>query len=447
MTPQPNPQPNPRPPLLPPAAPGPVLVGFSGGLDSTVLLHLLAADPDQRSRGLGAIHVHHGLQADADAWAQHCRQVCARLEVPLTVARVTVERDSGQGLEAAARQARYQAFEDAMDPGTILALAHHQDDQAETFLLRALRASGVDGLQAMPAWRRLEPGWLWRPLLQQPRQALVDFARAHKLDWVEDPSNAGADHDRNHLRQRVLPLLLERWPHAGQALARSAGLTGEAARLLAADDPPALANVATADRRVVNAQRLLEYPRERRARILRLWLAGLGLPPLPAEGVARIESDLLGGRADAVPGFAWSGALVRRWRDLLHAGREQAPLAADFQTRWDGRTPLKLPTGDTLALEAEPADASPSALPEPLLVHARRGGERIVLPGRDHSHALKQVLQDRAVAPWVRERLPLLSAADGSLLAAGDLVLSAAFDRQLRTCGLRLSWRDTGGPA
>lgn len=445
MTPRSAPPAPPPPELTAAPAPGPVLVGFSGGLDSTVLLHLLAADPGQRRLGLRALHVHHGLATEADAWVEHCRRVCARLAVPLQVAWVEVERDGGQGLEAAARQARYQAFESALETGAILALAHHQDDQAETFLLRALRASGVDGLQAMPAWRPLGRGWLWRPLLGQPRVALLDFARSRGLDWVEDPANASRDHDRNHIRHQVLPLLRARWPHADRALARSAELCGQAARLLARDDAAALADVATPDPRVIDARRLLRHPPERRARVLRRWLEQAGLPPLPAAGVARIESDLLGARADAAAAFDWAGARVRRWRHLLHASQRQAPLPAAFRTQWDGRAPLQLPGGDVLLLEGDGPGTGGAAAPGPFLVHARGGGERVVLPGRDHSHALKQVLQERGVPPWVRERLPLLSAPDGSLLAAGDVVLSAQFQRQLEQAGLRLHWRRAPG--
>ena len=430
------------PPTLPqPPAAGPVLVGFSGGLDSTVLLHLLAADADIRGRGLRAIHIHHGLAGQADDWAAQCQRSCDALGVPLQVVRVVVDRGAGLGLEAAARQARYRAFEHSLGDGELLALAHHRDDQAETFLLRALRGSGVDGLRAMPAWRPLGRGWLWRPLLEQPRDALLTQARAAGLAWVEDPSNAEADHDRNHLRLRVMPLLRERWPHAGAMLARSATLAGEAARLLATEDAAALAAAATADPWTLDAARLLQHPPERRARVLRLWLDSTGLPPLPGEGVARIEADLLGPTGDTVPEFSWSGATVRRWRDQLHASPVSSPLSQGYLAQWDGRAPLRLPTGHTLELEAVSAAPVAPGDPWPLTVRARRGGERITLPGRKHSHALKNVLQEQDVPPWVRERLPLLCAADGRVLAAGDLVLSAGFERGLARAGLKLRWR------
>ncbi len=429
-------------PLPSPPLPGPVLVGFSGGLDSSVLLHLLADNSAIRARGLRAIHVHHGLQAQADDWAAHCQASCAALDVPLTIARVTVPHDSALGLEAAARQARYRAFEAALGEGELLALAHHRDDQAETFLLRALRGSGVEGLRAMPAWRRIGSGWLWRPLLEYPQQDLHAWARTRDLRWVDDPSNASAEHDRTHLRRHVMPLLRQRWPHADAALARSAALAAEAAELLEAEDRAGLTAVATADPQEINLAALVSHPRARRARLLRAWVASLGLPALPAEGVARIETDLLTARADAEPAFAWAGARIRRWRQRLHAELESTALPAGFRTSWNGRFPLTLPTGDQLRLEPCNADSAPvDGTWPPMQVHARQGGERIVLPGRDHSHALKHVLQDLGIAPWVRERLPLVSTADGALLAAGDLALSGEFQHRLAAAGLRLVWQ------
>lgn len=434
-----------RSPALPPMPlPGRVLAGFSGGLDSTVLLHLLAADPGIRQRGLRAIHVHHGLAPQADAWAAHCHQVCANLGVPLQVARVDVPRDTGLGLEGAARQARYAAFANVLAEGEILALAHHRDDQAETFLLRALRGSGVEGLRAMPAWRRLGRGWLWRPLLEAPRERLAAYAREAGLEWVEDPANDAGTHERNFLRQHVMPLLRERWPHADAMFARSATLAGEATRLLATGDADALADSTAARPGLIRIERLMRHPVERRARVLRLWIERLGLPPLPGEGVAQIEAMLAGPDRDTIPEFAWSGALVRRWRGQLYASRVRPPLPRDFHASWDGRAPLRIPTGAVLELHPAPVEA-PLGPPWPVSVRARQGGERITLAGRGHSHALKNLLQKRGVPPWLRAELPILRAQDGAVLAAGDLVVSHVLERQLAGAGLRLRWRCPDG--
>ncbi|KLD74514.1 tRNA(Ile)-lysidine synthetase, partial [Xanthomonas hyacinthi DSM 19077] len=225
---------------MPDPAPAAVLVGLSGGLDSSVLLHALAQQPQYRRAGLRALHVHHGLHADADAWADHCAAFCAALAIPLQVRRVQVPRDGGHGLEAAARQARRTAFAQALAAGEWLALAQHRDDQAETFLLRALRASGADGLAAMQPLRDFAHGMLWRPLLALPRSDLHAYAQRHALRWIEDPSNADPGFDRNFLRLQLLPLLRQRWPHADAALARSAQLCGEAGALLDDGDQAAL---------------------------------------------------------------------------------------------------------------------------------------------------------------------------------------------------------------
>ncbi|KAB8318530.1 tRNA lysidine(34) synthetase TilS [Tolypothrix campylonemoides VB511288] len=422
------------PRLLPPpmddAALSSVAVAYSGGLDSTVLLHLLRDRP-----GVRALHVHHGLHPDADAWAAYCEATCAGWGVPLTVLRVRVARDAGDGLEGAARRARYAAFETVLQPGDVLALAHHRDDQAETFMLRALRGSGVDGLGAMAPWRAFGAAWLWRPLLDTPRAAIARYADAHGLRWVEDPSNTDAALDRNHLRHAVLPALRARWPEADAAFARAAALAREAATLLDAEDDAEIARLSI-DANTLSRDGLRALPAARRARVLRRWIARLGLPPLPASGVEAIDAELLDARDDAEAAFRWREAEVLAWRDALWAGTSRPPLPSHWRAAWDGRAPLALPGGGSLAL------LGASGFDAPLSVHARRGGERIRLPGRAQSHALKHVLQAQAVPPWRRSRMPLLSDADGVLCAAGDRILSGAFAAWLDARRARLCWSD-----
>ncbi|GGK07176.1 tRNA lysidine(34) synthetase TilS [Luteimonas terricola] len=427
-----------------------VTVALSGGLDSTVLLHRLAAQPSIRRRGLRALHVHHGLQPEADAWAAHCATICASLDVPLAVREVTVARDSGLGLEAAARAARRTAFAEVLGEGEVLALAHHQDDQAETFLLRALRASGPEGLAAMRPWRRFAAGWMWRPLLDQPRARIHAWARTNGLSWIDDPANADPAHDRTLLRQRVLPLLRARWPTADAAFARSAALCADAADLLAVRDTEVLdalrshgvasdgpddaeSPVPSTDPLPIQSLRALA-PAER-ARALRAWTANHSLPPLPASAFDAIDR-LLDARGDGDAAYRWAGALIRAWRGELHAIPLAPSMPADWTVEWDGRRPLALPGGGSLSLEG--ADA----FDHPLRAHARRGGERMRLPGRDHSHALKHLLQDAGIPPWQRARMPLLSDADGRLLAAGDNLLAAPLHDWLETRDARLRWRD-----
>lgn len=412
------PAPGPLSPLaLDPVPEGLVALGFSGGLDSTVLLHLLAGRADIRARGLRALHVDHGLHPDSAQWAEACAGACRELGVAFESRRVTVQAQ-GDGLEAAAREARRAAYAAWQRDGETLALAHHRDDQAETVLLRLLRGAG-DGLAAMRPLRRFGRGGLWRPLLAVPRALLQQYAREHGLRWIEDPSNASEHHDRNYLRQRVLPTLAQRWPQAAGALARSAALLATQSDLLADEDVRRLARLQGLDPATLSVPALLAQPPAWRDRLLRAWVAALGLPPLPGDALATIAGELLPARADARAEFAWAGAVIRRWRDLLHAGRPLPPLPEGWSARWDGRAPLPLPTGEHLRFE--PA----AGFDAPLHVRGRVGGERLVLPGREHSSELKHLLQDLGVPPWQRARLPLLFAPDGELLAAGDVVISA----------------------
>lgn len=415
-----------------------VAVALSGGLDSVTLLHALASIPEVREHGLHALHVDHGLHADAALWRAHCEALCSRLGLPIECTRVEV-RQAGDGPEAAARRARHAAFARHLREGDLLALAHHQDDQAETFLLRALRASGPDGLRAMGPLRPLGDGFLWRPLLSTPRAALRAYARHHGLGWLDDPSNASDRFDRNFLRLHVVPRLRQRWPGAAVALARSAELCAEAADLLASADAALLARARTASPAVIDLDVLRALAAPQRARLLRSWIESLGLPPIPGGALEHFEAQVLHARPDAGPELRWEGARLRRWGRLLAAEAPGPAWHLPTPLEWTGETPLQLPLGDRL--ELRPA----RRLSWPVRVRGRLGGERILLPGRSHRHRLKHVLQERAVPPWLRERLPVLAAPDGEVLAAGDIAISARLVEWLEATDTTLCWWRSDG--
>jgi tRNA(Ile)-lysidine synthase len=237
---------------------------------------------------------------------------------------------------------------------------------------------------------------------------------------------------------RVLPLLASRWPEAESALARSAEMLAEDARLLAEEASLRLRPALTDDPRTLLVAPLLAQEPAWRARLLRHWLSALGLPALPGRAHALIDNELLQSRHDAQPEYRWAGWRLQRWRGLLHVEAADARAAVGYSHRWDGRSPLRLPRGELAC--AGPAGALPVEL-LPLRVGPRLGGERIRLPGRRHSHALKDCLLQAGVPPWRRRHLPLVHAPDGELLAAGDAVLSERWLREGAARGLQLHWQ------
>ena len=188
-------------------------MGLSGGRDSVALLHALAQLRGEFGFDLSALHVHHGLSPNADSWADFCIRLCDSLDIPFRCTRVAVDRAGGQGIEAAARAARYAAFA-ALDVEWI-ALAHHRGDQAETVLHHLLRGTGLRGLSGMPVERAISPASgprLIRPLLDVPRALIEDYAGRHALEWVDDESNLDSGYTRNRLRNDILPALARQFP-------------------------------------------------------------------------------------------------------------------------------------------------------------------------------------------------------------------------------------------
>lgn len=416
------------------ADPPRLAVALSGGLDSSALAHALSRSVEARRRGLRAIHVDHGLHAEAACWSAQVAEDCRRWSIPFLGLRCEVARDSGLGIEAAAREARYAVLAQALKPGEWLALAHHRDDQAETVLLRLLRGAGTAALGGMRATRPLGPGMLWRPLLDVPRDALHAYATVQRLRWIEDPSNTDPRHDRSWLRRQVMPLLTQRWPQASAGIARSAGLLRADGDLLADQAQAALTAVRGETDTTLRISALRALSPALRAHALRAWLRECAADPLPGRLHDALEHLLQDDNPDGQPLLRWRGSVLRRHRDRLHLeALDPAPAVLAETLQWDGCAPLILPDGGSLRFQ--PALSAPADF----RVGTRQGGERIRLPGRRHRHRLKHVLQDSGLPPWQRSRLPLLWR-DGELLAAGDQLLSDAMQDWLAREGRRYVW-------
>jgi tRNA(Ile)-lysidine synthase len=373
-------------------------VALSGGVDSVTLLHQL------RARGaVTAIHVHHGLSPNADRWAAFCRRLCKRLDVPLAVVKVRVAK-RGQGLEAAAREARYQAFSTA--DAECIALAHNLDDQAETVLMNLLRGAGRRGASGMPARTRFKGKTLLRPLLETPRAEIEAYARRHRLAWIDDESNADESLTRNFVRRRIAPLLDQKYPQWRRSLSR-------AARHFS--------------RREAGAQDLL-----------RKFLQTRGLRAPSEAKLVEMLKQLTGRGARTL--IEHDGARLRVYRGKVVA--DQA-VTAFAPIAWRGEPSLPIPAlGGELRFRrarGKGIDAS-----KPLRVRLRAGGERLQPDAKRPRRTLKNLFQEAGVPPWERDRLPLLVCGDDLVWVPG-LGVDARYRAPKNAPGVLPEWRKMSG--
>ncbi len=421
-----------------PAAAKTLFVAYSGGVDSTVLLHLCASDPELRRKSV-AVYVHHGLQRDADAWAEHCRRIAGHLGVGFQELRVDAKPRKRQSPEEAAREARYAALRRVVRRKDVLLVAQHAEDQLETVLLQLFRGAGVFGLAAMPESVSFGNGVLLRPMLALDKASILRYADAHGLDWVEDPSNRALDYDRNYLRNKIIPLLKERWPALDKTVSRSAGHCAEAAGLLSELADDLLARHCDRRDQSLSIESLTKLDAGRRNMLLRHWFAGNGLKPPGATVLQSVMRDVAGARADADPELRCQGRLIKRYRGRLYClpGNSLLP---DSILSWPKEVDsLSLNNGFRLR-----ATAAQSGLPlrfweaAEVTVGFRQGGEMLRLPGRAGRHSLKKLFQEEAVPPWLRKVVPLIYL-DGQLAAVAGYWLAAEFYSDAEPC-LRIWW-------
>lgn len=411
-----------------------LLVAYSGGLDSSVLLHQLVclrqSDPGLQLR---AIHIHHGLNPLAESWVIHCQQQCAEWQVPLTVVRVNVDGRE-KGIEAAAREARYQAFRRHLHQGESLVTAQHLDDQCETLLLALKRGSGPAGLASMPPVAKSGTYLHLRPLLSQTRHQLENWAAQYTLRWIEDDSNQDTRYDRNFLRQTVIPQLSLRWPHFSQAVSRSAALCGEQEQLLDELLAESLAELLD-DQGSLAIAPLEKMSEARRSALLRRWIRHhQGLMPAK-DALLRIWREVACSREDAEPRLQLGLFEVRRFRHRLY-WLQMTETVRDKIIDWPlSETSLALPaqmgrlirrdkrSGDTAFIN-KPACADEIRAPaagETVSIRFQAQGKFYIV-GRVGSRPLKKIWQELGVPPWQRDRTPLIFYGDQLIAALGVFV-------------------------
>ena len=419
----------------------PIGFALSGGRDSMALVDAGAAALRAAGRHAIAFHVHHGLQRDADAWAGHCARECAARGIDFAERRVSVARASRTSLEASARDARYGALAAlAREHGVrTIALAHHQDDQAETLLLQLGRGAGPAGLASMPASQTDAAGLTWcRPLLGVTRAQIAAYADAHALRYVDDPSNADPAMRRNAVRHAVVPALAAALPGYPATVARAAAHQADAAALLdaLADQDARAAGYDDAER-TIDAAFLASLPAPRARNLLRGFLRLHGLPPPPTARLDAMLRQLAGARADATIALAHAGTVLGRHRGRIAV---HAPAPPDYATTWRGEASIALPHGELRFERAEGEGVDESRIAAGLTVRPRLGGERIQLAPDRTRRALKSILRESRLPSWERDALPLLVAGD-ALVAVPGIGVDAAWQAPPGRPGRIVVWK------
>ena len=403
-------------------------------MDSVVLLHLLFTLAPRFEWRLSALHVHHGISPNADAWANSCTELCTRYGVPLQIDHVDIAplRDE-HGLEAAARKLRHAAF--ARHDCDFVALAHHADDQAETLLLQLLRGAGVKGVAAMPALGDVggpvstHGHAVVRPLLDIARCDLLDYAQQQGLSWVEDESNADDRYPRNFLRHRLLPLLEQRFPAYRDTLIRSAGHFAETSELL---DELAQQDMQASDGTTLELSRLRQLSRSRGKNLLRFWLHTQGASMPQNVQLDEIMHQLLNARDDASVCVKFGSWQVLCYQDKAYVTHDLGTFDQDLVLPWHDETDLEWPALNSHLVfrQAQGEGISLAKLQSaPVTLRLRSGGETLRPHAKASTRSLKNLLQEHRVPPWQRERLPLLYCGDELACVVG---VAVAADFQAR---------------
>ncbi len=404
------------------------LVAYSGGLDSTVLLHLLSETVKQHSLPpLAALHINHQISDYAESWQLHCARFCAGLDIEFHAEKVVLP-DTGTGLEAAARKARYRAFARYLQEAGALFQGHHLDDQVETFFLRLMRGTGLAGLEGIPRQRALSGGVLLRPLLDCPRRDLQSYAELQGLEWIEDDSNADVSLDRNYLRHQVMPLLEARWPTYRGRIQTSIDSISEAQIQLSEIDRQNLRNAVGEQygEQTLRWDRYGSLDHAQQRRSVRAWLNCQGCAMPDRSLLIEFLRQLADGGTGSQPQMQTSQYTVRFFDDQLYLSINASAVASD---------PLPDPQLRTVA-----GRGISKARAGVLRIASRQGGERCRPAGRCRSQSLKKLLQEYRVPPWLRDGLPLVFNEHNELVAVADLWVCEGFQAGPDEPGWELVW-------
>lgn len=388
-----------------------IVIGYSGGLDSSILIHAMLAASSNTKLNITAVHCHHGLSPNADQWAAHCQNTANSLDLKVDVHYLDLD---GKRSEQAAREARYKVFAEYMQQGSILLLGHQADDQIETMLFRLFRGTGLKGLAAIPFKREFDGGLIIRPLLDIQKENLKEIAIQESISWIEDESNNSDVYDRNMLRNKVLPLLKERWPNVDKSLLKTRKIIEDSGLLLneyADNLIKTLACRAEAFGSSICLVLLSELTRQQVDLVLRRLLLTLlenevdGVRGINESDLEQIRSQFLNSSLDAQPKIEILNCTLRRFRSRLYFLIDLPEKNSNIEPiDWNSANPLDI------AIEGQKLGCLSLIEGKDRLfqIGFRGGNERLKPVVRNHSQSLKKLLQESDIAPWLRPLLPIV---------------------------------------
>ena len=384
-------------------------VALSGGVDSVVLLHLLHSLQKKHRFTLNAMHIHHGLSKNADRWVKFCEKLCRDLPVPLDIHYVKLPQKKSLGIEGEARRLRYEKlFQSKSD---LIVLAHHADDQAETFLLQLIRGAGVKGLSSMAPFDDTRK--LWRPLLKASRSDIESYAKLHKLKWIEDESNQNIDFDRNFIRSKVLPILKNRFNHIIKVISRSSTHLAEAQHLLddlaKIDLKKHLKSINCINKIKVKSLNKLSLTRAKN--VLRYWLE-MNDQLMPSKDLLdELLRQVLTAKKDAELKIDLSKDVeIRRYKDEIYIVKKNQNKQKNYEIFWQGESEILLPNGSKLKFKKTKGKgiALYKLKNKKLKITNRQDKQSLKLDSKRPSKSLKNLYQESNIPPWIRKDLPLI---------------------------------------
>ena len=424
-----------------------IVIAYSGGLDSTVLLHKLNSIAKYK-KDIIALHINHGVSPNSNIWLNHCKEFCSLLEIDFVALEISIDKEKKIS-ENSLREKRYKSFSSFLKIGDVLCTAHHLDDHIETIFFRIMRGTGIKGLSGIEQFSNFGDIDLIRPLLSYSKEDLLDYAKKHNIEWIEDESNEDLSYSRNFIRKKIIPNLRNKnWPSYLLSLSYLSDRAKEANEVLEEIADIDFENCLI-EASILSIPKLKELSKGRAKNVLFRWLKSKSEVSIPYKLINEIYKNIIFARKSSKPSLSFrkkrnNGTFtIKRFNDCLYyiPSAETECLSSSESWDWDLKYPLVLPTGVLYTKEISSEGMSLELVKNRIYIKGRNGGERCKPLGRSKSQKLKKLFQEHNVPPWIRDRIPLIYVGN-EIAAVSDLWVCEAFKAKKGEKGIVLKWED-----